>query len=149
VQNTSVGSRATDKQCLDACSTHVCRKQSKCLAMLFLYASSRACCSVQLGNLISHLHLAALRRNTKEGYSIPRGFLFNYVTCANYTFEIWGWLLFTAATRSLPAAIFGACGAAQMVQWALSKHRRLTKLFDGKDGRDKYPRRWVILPPVL
>jgi hypothetical protein len=25
----------------------------------------------------------------------------------------------------------------------------LLQLFDGKDGRPKYPRRWVILPPFL
>jgi hypothetical protein len=25
----------------------------------------------------------------------------------------------------------------------------LVQLFDGKDGRPKYPRRWVILPPFL
>lgn len=27
--------------------------------------------------------------------------------------------------------------------------RRLRRTFDGKDGRAKYPRRWVILPPFL
>jgi hypothetical protein len=25
--------------------------------------------------------------------------MFNYVTCANYTFEIWGWLLFSIAVQ--------------------------------------------------
>jgi very-long-chain enoyl-CoA reductase len=104
---------------------------------------------VQFGNLLSHLQLARLRKTSKQGYSIPRGFLFNYVTCANYTFEIWGWILFAVATQSLPAALFAFCGAAQMVQWALAKHKRLKKMFDGKDGREKYPRRWVILPPFL
>jgi very-long-chain enoyl-CoA reductase len=29
--------------------------------------------------------------------------MFNHVTCANYTFEIWGWLLFSVGTQSLPA----------------------------------------------
>ena len=31
--------------------------------------------------------------------------------------------------------------------WAAAKHRRLRKTFDGKEGREKYPRRWIILPP--
>jgi len=36
-----------------------------------------------------------------------------------------------------------------MIQWAIAKHKRLRKLFDGKDGRKAYPRRWIILPPFL
>jgi very-long-chain enoyl-CoA reductase len=98
---------------------------------------------------MSHVTLSKLRTGPNSGYSIPRGGLFNYVTCANYTFEIWGWILFSIATQSLPAAIFMVCGAFQMVQWAISKHNRLKKLFDGKEGREKYPRRWVIFPPLL
>lgn len=104
----------------------------------------------QVGNAISHLTLANLRpQGSSTGYVIPRGHLFNYVTCANYTFEIWGWICFSVATQSLPAAIFMACGAGQMVEWAIAKHTRLRKLFDGKEGREKYPRRWIILPPIL
>ena len=104
--------------------------------------------ALQVGNYISHVQLATLRKSS-TGYSIPRGGLFNIVTCANYTFEIWGWMLFTLATQSLPAAIFGACGTFQMIQWAISKHKRLKKLFDGQEGREKYPKRYVILPPFL
>ena len=104
---------------------------------------------MQVGNFLSHVILSGLRRSPADGYKIPRGLLFNYVTCANYTFEIWGWILFSVATQSLPAAIFGACGAFQMVQWAIAKHKRLKRTFDGQDGREKYPRRWVIFPPLL
>lgn len=104
---------------------------------------------MQLGNYVSHMILANLRKNGRKGYSIPFGFLFDHVTCANYTFEIWGWLLFSIGTQSLPGLIFGACGGLQMVQWALAKHKRLRKMFDGAEGREKYPRRWVILPPFL
>lgn len=103
----------------------------------------------QAGNFASHLILANLRGDGSTGYQIPRGFLFEYVTCANYTFEIWGWILFAIGTQSLPAAIFGLCGTLQMCQWAVAKHKRLRKLFDGKEGRENYPRRWVIFPPFL
>jgi very-long-chain enoyl-CoA reductase len=106
-------------------------------------------CTLQVGNFLSHVILSSLRKRPSDGYSIPRGFLFNYVTCANYTFEIWGWILFSVATKSLPAAIFCACGSAQMAQWAVAKHKRLKRLFDGKEGREKYPRRWIIFPPLL
>lgn len=40
-------------------------------------------------------------------------------------------------------------GAAQMAVWAAAKHARLRKVFDGKDGRERYPRRWILLPPFF
>ena len=39
-----------------------------------------------------HLILSNLRAPGGSGYVIPRGFLFDYVTCANYTAEIWSWV---------------------------------------------------------
>lgn len=105
-------------------------------------------CGVQIGNMAAHLSLANLRKKS-AGYSIPRGGLFNYVTCANYTYEIWAWMLFAVGTQSLPAALFCLAGAVQMVQWALAKHKRLRQLFDGQGGREKFRRAWVVLPPLL
>eukprot|EP00879_Flechtneria_rotunda_P002083 GHRR01002263.1.p1 GENE.GHRR01002263.1~~GHRR01002263.1.p1 ORF type:complete len:190 (+),score=52.47 GHRR01002263.1:1202-1771(+) len=103
----------------------------------------------QLANLRCHIILSNLRKPGEKGYKIPTGFLFNYITCANYTAEIWGWILFTVGTQTLAAALFTVAGALQMADWARGKHRRLVKLFDGKDGRPKYPKRWVMFPPLL
>ncbi len=72
--------------------------------------------------------MAELRPLGSKEYKIPRGFLFEYVTCANYTTEIVGWVAFTLATQTAAAAIFAACGALQMGQWALQKHMRLRKV---------------------
>ena len=40
----------------------------------------------------------------------------------------------------------------QIIAWmeetGFAKHARLRKIFDGKEGRAKYPRRWRMLPPV-
>ncbi|KAG2491148.1 hypothetical protein HYH03_010589 [Edaphochlamys debaryana] len=104
---------------------------------------------MQAGNLRSHIILSNLRAPGEKDYKIPRGFLFNLVTCANYTFEIWGWILYSIAVQSIPAFLFAAVGAGQMTQWAIAKHARLRKTFDGKDGRPKYPRRWIVFPPFL
>lgn len=103
----------------------------------------------QLCNLRSHLILRSLRPAGSKEYVIPKGFGFNYVTCANYTFEIYGWILFGVATQTVAAFLFIAAGSLPMTQWALGKHKRLRKMFDGQDGRPKYPRRWIIFPPLL
>jgi very-long-chain enoyl-CoA reductase len=104
----------------------------------------------QVSNLYCHILLAKLRGPGEQGgYKIPRGFLFNSITCANYTMEIWGWILYSVGVQALPAAIFTLAGLYQMTLWAIQKHNRLRKLFDGKEGRQKYPRRWIILPPFI
>eukprot|EP00249_Psilotum_nudum_P028879 c38859_g1_i1 orf=177-1103(+) len=104
----------------------------------------------QLANFYCHIILRNLRPpDGKGGYQIPSGFLFNYVTCANYTTEIYQWLGFNIATQTLSGYAFLVVAALIMTDWALGKNKRLRKLFDGKDGRAKYPKRWVILPPFL
>ncbi|KAI3981225.1 hypothetical protein MKX01_041364, partial [Papaver californicum] len=104
----------------------------------------------QLSNFYCHILLRNLRSpDGKGGYQIPRGFLFNLVTCANYTTEIYQWIGFNIATQTVAGYVFAAVAAFIMTNWALAKHRRLKKLFDGKEGRAKYPRRWVILPPFI
>jgi very-long-chain enoyl-CoA reductase len=110
------------------------------------FAAAALC---QLSNLYCHVLLSGLRKPGDKGYSIPRGFLFNYITCANYSAEIWGWTLFSLGTRTAAAAVFTAAGAYQMAVWAQQKHRRLQKIFDGKDGRERYPKRWIMLPPFF
>ena len=76
----------------------------------------------------THIIQRNLRPPGGKGYAIPRGFGFDYITCANYTFEIYGWILFAAATWTLPALLFITAGAAQMAIWAKAKHARLRKV---------------------
>ncbi|KAL3156940.1 hypothetical protein ABBQ38_001199 [Trebouxia sp. C0009 RCD-2024] len=103
----------------------------------------------QLCNLRSHLILRNLRPLGSKEYVIPKGFAFNYITCANYTFEIYGWILFGIATQTVAAFMFVAAGSFPMSQWAIGKHKRLRKMFDGTGGKPKYPKRWVVFPPFL
>lgn len=104
----------------------------------------------QLSNFWCHIILAKLRSGSSStGYQIPHGFLFEYITCANYYCEILGWVAFTAAVQTVAAGIFITAGAGQMAIWAKAKHARLRKIFDGKDGKPKYPRRWIMLPPLF
>eukprot|EP00958_Prasinococcus_capsulatus_P015075 scaffold1594_cov401-Prasinococcus_capsulatus_cf.AAC.58 len=47
----------------------------------------------ELGNLWCHVLQSRLRSSSEDkSYRIPRGFLFEYITCANYTCEIWSWV---------------------------------------------------------
>ncbi|GAX82345.1 hypothetical protein CEUSTIGMA_g9774.t1 [Chlamydomonas eustigma] len=103
----------------------------------------------QISNFWCHILLAKLRTPGDKSYKIPRGFLFNYVTCANYTAEAWGWIAFTVGVQALPAALFTLAGGYQMAVWAMQKHKRLKKIFDGKEGRANYPKRWIIFPPFF
>jgi len=103
----------------------------------------------QLANLKTHITLANLRKPGDKGYKIPRGFGFNWITCANYTFEIYGWFFFNVATQSLMGILFMMAGGLQMMQWAAQKHKRLRTQFDGQGGREKYPRRWKVLPFIF
>jgi very-long-chain enoyl-CoA reductase len=85
----------------------------------------------------------------KSAYVIPRGFWFEWVACPNYTAEIFGWVLFTVATQTAAAGLFTLVGAGQMFAWAMAKHSRLRRLFNGKDGKELYRVRYVLLPGVV
>ncbi|CAI7914893.1 unnamed protein product, partial [Closterium sp. NIES-53] len=78
----------------------------------------------QLKGLRTALAIALILNRTL----IPSGFLFNFITCANYTTEITAWLGFNIATQSVAGYLFMLAGAMQMAEWALAKHKRLVKL---------------------
>lgn len=83
----------------------------------------------QVSNFYCHLILSSLRGPKGEGgYQIPRGFLFNIITCANYTTEIYQWLGFNIATQTVAGYIFLVVATSIMTNWALAKHRRLKKV---------------------
>ena len=103
----------------------------------------------QYANYRCHVILASLRGPGVTGYVVPRGFLFEWVTCPNYSAEIAGWVLFTIATQTAAAGLFALVGAGQMLQWALSKGRRLRRLFRGEDGGERYRVRYVLVPGVI
>ena len=54
---------------------------------------------------------------------IPSGFLFDYVSCPNYTFEILAWVGFSLMTQIPFAYGFTIVGAIQMASWAQKKHQ--------------------------
>lgn len=56
----------------------------------------------EVGNLICHVMLSNLRpAEGSKKRPIPKGFLFDYVACPNYTFEIMSWVGFSVMTGLL------------------------------------------------
>ena len=82
----------------------------------------------EFSNLYCHIILQRLRKKGEKGYKMPRGFLFEYITCANYTMEICAWVLFSIATQTLTSVLFSLAGSLQMAQWANGKHKRLVQV---------------------
>ncbi|GAA5871081.1 hypothetical protein JCM1840_007585 [Sporobolomyces johnsonii] len=98
----------------------------------------------ELSNLVTHLNLASLRPAGTKTRQIPRGYGFDWVSCANYWFETIAWGAFTGLTLSYASAFFTVVAVAQMYVWAVKKHRRYRKEFG-----DKYPRGRKAMFPLI
>lgn len=115
-----------------------------------IYAGLAGFLLSELGNFSIHIALRNLRPPGTNERKIPKPtgnpftWLFNLVSCPNYTYEIMAWISFSIMTQALPALLFTAAGGGQMVIWALGKHRNYKKEFPN------YPRgRKSIIPFVI
>lgn len=85
----------------------------------------------EIGNLICHLMLSNMRpAEGSQKREIPRGFLFDYVACPNYTFEILSWVGFSIMTQLSFSYLFTLVGFLQMADWAVKKHNGYKKTYD-------------------
>ncbi len=78
------------------------------------------------GFIINKYHdyiLINLRSPDKEGYSIPYGGLFKYVSCPNFLGEIISWTGFALAAFSLPAVSFLVWTCVNLITRALDHHK--------------------------
>ncbi|KAL7411924.1 3-oxo-5-alpha-steroid 4-dehydrogenase-domain-containing protein [Mrakia frigida] len=96
-------------------------------------------------NLHTHLTLRALRPEGTKKRSIPNGYGFNQVFCANYFFESLEWIAFTVMTGSLSAGVFTVAAVGQMAIWALKKKKNYKKEF----GKEVPRGRKAIFPYLL
>lgn len=87
--------------------------------------------------------LRKLRAPKEQGYSIPRGGLYELISCPNYFGELIEWTGFAIAAWSLPALGFAIYTAANLVPRAKSNHEWYLKTFAD------YPKaRRALLPMV-
>jgi very-long-chain enoyl-CoA reductase len=91
-------------------------------------------------NLMCHITLRNLRFPGSSDRGIPMGWGFDLVSCANYFWEALCWLTFAVMTQVIGAYIFFIVSTAQMIDWAIKKHKRYRVDFPN------YPRRKVMFP---
>jgi very-long-chain enoyl-CoA reductase len=101
-------------------------------------------CIFEFLNLQCHLVLKNLRKPGTTERGIPRGWGFEYVSCANYLWEALAWLTFAVQSQVLGAYFFLAVSFFQMLQWALQKHNRYQKDFGAK-----YPKGRKAMVPFI
>lgn len=95
-------------------------------------------------NIWSDNRLIGLRSGGQQGYTIPRGGLFNLVSCPNHMGEIVQWSGFALMCWTLPALSFAIWTAANLIPRALSHHQWYRKTFEA------YPRdRRAVIPALL
>jgi len=87
--------------------------------------------------------LLALRKPGESGYVIPRGWLYELISCPNYLGEILEWVGWAIATWSLPGLAFALYTAANVGPRAIANHRWYLDRFDD------YPRDRKALVPFL
>jgi protein-S-isoprenylcysteine O-methyltransferase Ste14 len=93
-------------------------------------------------NVEADRRLVALREEG-EGYRIPRGWLYRYISCPNYFGEIIEWLGWAVATWSLAGASFAIFTIANLAPRAIAHHRWYREKFPD------YPTERKALVPFL
>jgi 3-oxo-5-alpha-steroid 4-dehydrogenase 1 len=96
-------------------------------------------------NQMADRKLIGLRRGGSSGYFIPRGGLFNYISCPNFFGEIVEWTGFAIMAWNLPALSFAVWTAANLIPRAMDHHRWYKSYF-----KDEYPKsRKALIPFVV
>lgn len=88
--------------------------------------------------------LAALRQPGETGYKIPRGWLYERVSCPNYLGEIIVWIGWAIATWSAAGVVFVLWTLANLMPRALANHAWYQAKFD------EYPsQRKAVIPYLI
>ena len=93
-----------------------------------------------LAGLLSNARCDHILRKLKTSsghYQTPRGFLFEYVSCANYTAECIEWISYAVAAWSWPAAAFAVFTAANLGPRADNIHHWYKEMFPEYPGMRK------------
>jgi 3-oxo-5-alpha-steroid 4-dehydrogenase 1 len=95
-------------------------------------------------NIRSDNILLSLRKSSSNGYAIPRGGLFRYISCPNFFGEILEWTGFAIMTWSPAALSFAVWTLVNLLPRALDHHKWYREKFE-----DYPPRRKALIPFIL
>ena len=108
------------------------------------------------GNCKCHLQLRAFRKqkrkaafSKKSKHVLTYGFMFEYVSCPHYFFEILTWFGFVLTAWTLSSLFFLLATIATLVTYSYKKHGAYKQEFDGQDGRELYPGNRKALMPFI
>jgi len=97
-----------------------------------------------ISNQISDSILINLRKPGETEYKIPKGFLFNYISCPNHFSEFIQWGGFALIAWNLPATTFLIWTAANLFPRAIEHHKWYKKRFKNYPKNRKAVIPWVI-----
>ncbi|HKO53968.1 MAG TPA: DUF1295 domain-containing protein [Polyangiaceae bacterium] len=103
----------------------------------------------EAGNALAHRKLRELRGPGGKEKRIPRGWLFERLSCPHYLCEILSWLGFNLVSQTWAGVGFMLVGAGILGAWAHTRHVAYRKEFDGLEGRELYPAERRALIPFL
>jgi very-long-chain enoyl-CoA reductase len=103
----------------------------------------------EASNAWVHLTLRNLRALGGRERQIPRGFLFQRLSCPHYLCEILSWVGFNLVTQTWAGVAFMLVGVGILGAWAHARHAAYRKEFDGRDGREQYPEQRRALIPFV
>lgn len=96
-------------------------------------------------NQFADKKLIGHRKGGKSGYFIPRGGLFNYISCPNFFGEIVEWTGFAIMAWNFPALSFAVWTAANLIPRAIDHHKWYKGYF-----KDEYPKsRKAVIPFIV
>ena len=82
-------------------------------------------------------------RNQNKGYQIPKGKLYNLISCPNYLGEMIEWIGFALMCWSLPSLLFAIWTIANLFPRAIAQHKWYKNKFDYP------PNRKAIIPYIF
>lgn len=93
-------------------------------------------------NQIADSRLIALRKQD-QGYQIPKGWLFDYISCPNHFGEILEWIGFAIAAGNIPAVSFAVWTFCNLAPRANNHHTWYNETFPD------YPKKRKVVLPFL
>ena len=99
------------------------------------------------GFVVNQYHdriLIKLRKSSRNGYKIPYGSLFKYVSCPNFLGEIIEWSGFVLVAWNLPALSFLVWTMANLIPRALSHHKWYKSHFSNYPKERKAIIPWIV-----